>query len=89
MVDQTLRGRGGRELPLTRDVGAHWIGRMVKAERRLREGLALSRGVSYRRRRDIVGKGTPVLGGSNEPNARISTSWPMLSLLGGALMEGE
>ena len=63
-VAQTRRGRGGRELLLTRDVGAHWIGRMMKAERRRREGLALSRGVSYRRRRDIVGEGHTCTGRS-------------------------
>ena len=33
----------------------------------------------YRRRRDI-GKGTPALGLRDKPNARTSTSWPMLSL---------
>lgn len=32
------KGRGGREVSLTRDMEAHKIERMISAERRLREG---------------------------------------------------
>ena len=64
---------------MTRDVEAHWIGRMMSAERRLRKGVDSIVRRMYRRRRD-VGKGTPALGLRNKPNVRTSTSWPMLSL---------
>ena len=51
------------------DVEAHWIGRMMSAERRLREGVDFIARRMFRRRRD-VGKGTPMLGLRDEPNAR-------------------
>ena len=54
---------------LTDDVEAHWIGKMMSAERRLREGVDFIARRMFRRRRD-VGKGTPVLGLRDEPNAR-------------------
>ena len=53
---------------MTGDVEVHWIGRMMSAERRLREGVDLIARRMFRRRRD-VGKGTPVLGLRDEPNA--------------------
>ena len=53
---------------LTGDVEAHWIGRMMSVERRLREGVDFIARRMIRRRRD-VGKGTPVLGLRDEPNA--------------------
>ena len=59
--------------------GGGRIGRMMSAERRLRKGIDSILRRMYRRRRD-VGKGTPALGLRDKPNARTSTSWPMLSL---------
>ena len=56
-------------MSLMRDVEAHWIGRVMSAERRPRERVdSIARRI-YGRRRE-VGKGTPVLGLRDEPNAR-------------------
>ena len=54
---------------MTGDVEAHWIGRMMNAERRLREGVDFNARRMFRRRRDVE-KGTPVLGLRDETNAR-------------------
>ena len=75
MTILVMIGRGSdsegkeRRGSLTGNVEAHLVGRMMSAERRLREGVDFIARRMFRRRRD-VGKGTPVLGLRDEPNAR-------------------